>query len=319
MNDLSLQGQFNALQDFEIAMREILSARIQIAQLRLNLFSARTLGSRSVFPTLTFREAIQRSRDADFRRAVLGWIDRNGPFVDDDRLPEQDDYFEYNGIDITDSGLGEAARRVKAMESVATFSFPAGAIPFDVTPLYVDHGLHEDRIGRHAVENLWLIDQLRAAAHGASIAPTSWKALVEYARERFPRLRLPNNIYEDERLAREPFDAVIRDRVISLLGYLDLYMSDRQPNGAEGIIAQQIVRDHFVGDRALFSGESPTNQRQFLRELTFDDPDNSGQTVFAHWHGKISHRYFRLHFEWPVPAEASVLKVVYFGPKITKS
>jgi hypothetical protein len=129
---------------------------------------------------------------------------------------------------------------------------------------------------------------------------------------------LPNSIYEDERLAREPFDAVIRDRVIALLGYLDLYVSNLQPNGAEGIIAQQIVRDHFVGDRALFSGESPTNQRQFLRELTFDDPDNSGQSIFAHWHGKISHRYFRLHFEWPVPAGATVLKVVYLGPKITK-
>jgi hypothetical protein len=36
-------------------------------------------------------------------------------------------------------------------------------------------------------------------------------------------------------------------------------------------------------------------------------------------HGKISHRYFRLHFEWPVPSGAEQIKVLYIGPKLTKS
>jgi hypothetical protein len=85
----------------------------------------------------------------DFRRAVLSWLDRQGPFTKDGRLPEDDDYFEYSEVDVTDTGLGEAARRTKAQEQVATFSFVGGRMPFDFTPLLVDHGLDGDRLGRY--------------------------------------------------------------------------------------------------------------------------------------------------------------------------
>jgi hypothetical protein len=96
-------------------------------------------------------------------------------------------------------------------------------------------------------------------------------------------------------------------------------MSDRAPNGAEGHIAKSIIDNFFTGERALFSGESPSNQAKFRQELTFQDPAAACRGIFAHWHGKISYRFFRLHFEWPVPAEATQLKVVYLGPKLTKS
>lgn len=319
LNDLSLQGQFNVVQDFEDLIRAILASRARITSLRSNLWTTKTLRERLVSPTLSVRDAIQRSKDIDFRRAVLGWLDKNGPFTEDDRFAEADDYFEYEMIDVTESGLGEAARRARVRQPVATFSFAGGAVRFDFTPLYVDHGLDEDRLGRYAIENFWSIGQLIASAYGASRLPTSWKELVEAARERFPRLVLPDSLYEDDRVAREPFDAAIRDRALSLLGLLDSYMSDRLPNGAEGPLAQQVIKDYFVGDRALFSGESVTNQREFRKELTFADSSTPGGTIFAHWHGKISHRFFRVHFEWPVPTGATVLKVTYLGPKITRS
>ncbi len=319
VNDLSLQGQFNDGQVFEGLIRQILAARSRVTNLRLNLRTTRTLRDRQVSPILSLRENIQRSKDVDFRRAVLGWLDRNGPFLEDDRLDDLEDYFEYENVDVTDMGLGEATRRAKANEAVATFSFSGGPIPFEMTPLHVDHGLDGDRLGRYAIDNFWEVDQLVASAIDAGVPLTSWKLLIESARQRFPRLKLPDAIYQDVRLAREPFDAAIRDRVLALLRYLDLYMSDREPNGAEGSIARSVVKDYFTGDRALFSGESPSNQREFVKELTFPDPISAGHTVFAHWHGKISHRYFRLHFEWPVPNGTDILKVVYLGPKITKS
>jgi hypothetical protein len=77
-------------------------------------------------------------------------------------------------------------------------------------------------------------------------------------------------------------------------------MKDRGHSGAEGPIARAIVENHFVGERALFTGESPTNQRAFRQELTFLDPLSPDESIFAHWHGKISHRFFRIHFEWPL-------------------
>jgi hypothetical protein len=39
----------------------------------------------------------------------------------------------------------------------------------------------------------------------------------------------------------------------------------------------------------------------------------------AHWHGKISHRFFRLHFEWPLEKDRKKLEIFYLGPKVTKS
>ena len=77
-----------------------------------------------------------------------------------------------------------------------------------------------------------------------------------------------------------------------------------------------MIDDYFKGERAAFSGESATNLIEFKDALTFSLGD--GTTLFAPWHGKISHRYFRLHFEWPLESKRKKLSVPYFGPKITK-
>jgi hypothetical protein len=147
---------------------------------------------------------------------------------------------------------------------------------------------------------------------------TSWRSLVEISRNRFSNLVIPDAICENPSLMREPFEASIRDRALAMMSFLNTYMADRSEDGAEGPTARKIIEDHFTGDRALFSGESSTNRHQFRAELSFRDPDDPKETILAHWHGKISHRYFRMHFEWPPRAESSKLKILYLGPKITK-
>ena len=147
---------------------------------------------------------------------------------------------------------------------------------------------------------------------------TTWRALVDNARERFSRLRIPDSIFQNAALAQEPFETAIRDRIMVLLAYLNDYMNDRAPGGAEGERARQIIRNFFVGERAHFTGESPSNQRKFKSELTFPDPEFPSRFIFAHWHAKISHRFFRVHFQWPVPSDATKLSIVYIGPKLTK-
>jgi hypothetical protein len=142
--------------------------------------------------------------------------------------------------------------------------------------------------------------------------------LADEAARRFPHLLIPADLHTNPILAREPFESSIRERIFALLGYLDAYMAGRGHNGSEGPEARRIIRNFFTGERALFSGESETNQVAFRKELTFKDPDDDRRTVFAHWHAKIRHRQFRIHFEWPVPTSAPKLKIVYLGPKITK-
>ncbi len=269
-----------------------------------------------VAPRTNVREALFEIRDRDLKAATLSWLDKTGPFVDDDRLDEADDYFEYRDIEITSTGLGEAARRVKAGTECATFSFVGGAIDYAIDPLAVDHGLREERYGRYLVPNLWETDALVSHGLAAGEPIRSWAALVEGARHRFPYLEIG---LLDSRpvLAREPFEASVRDRALELLKVLNDYVAGRTEDGAEGPAAQAIIQSYFAGDRALFTGESSTNQKYFAKDMTFQRV--SGGNYFAHWHGKISHRFFRLHFEWPLERDRKKLEIFYLGPKITKS
>ena len=318
LNDTSLQAQFAEPSDVVVTLRGLLALRQQFDLLRASLYVTQTLSQRNVRHGLTLVQLLGQPEYRDTQALVLRWLGRAGPFVDDDRLTEADDYFEVEDLDVTNSGLGEATRRIKAKEAAATFSFPGGAIDFARSPLTVFHGLPEDRLGQYEVPNLWSIDALRASVTEAVPPPGNWRELVETARARFPRLWLPDAIYLNDSLAREAFDSVICDKTLALLELLDQYMCARRPDGSEEPAAKEIVQGHFTGDRAAFSGESATNRRKFKEQLSFPDPATPDSTLVAHWHGKISHRFFRLHFEWPVPPATNRLKVVYLGPKITK-
>lgn len=317
LNEASLQGQF----EDDTAFRNLLDALLS-ARTRSPLLSAmRTTGAladRPVSGTRNVREVVQSWRGSSTSKAFLAWVGRNGPFIEEDRLPEADDFFHCFGIDVTDGGLGEAARRVKAGEVVASVSFPGGINDFAKSLLEVVQGLEEDPIASYKVDNFWDAADLLNSAHRFAEPAGNWRSMIEAGRCRFPHLMLPDSIWEHPRLAREPFDAVIRDRFYALLDHLNTYMSGRNADGSEGPVAQEVVHAHFHGDRALFSPESQTNRTDFRAEMTFANPGEGGE-IFAHWHGKISHRYFRLHFEWPVPPGGTRLKVLYVGPKLTKS
>lgn len=53
----------------------------------------------------------------------MNWLDKSGPFWDEDREENVDDYFHFEGTDVTDQGLGEAARRVLAGRQAGAYSF----------------------------------------------------------------------------------------------------------------------------------------------------------------------------------------------------
>lgn len=185
LNDASLQGQFSEIPSFEAILQALIAARVRVERLRRDFRITRSLTERLVGPGITLRRMVQQSRHRDLRAAVLAWLDRTGPFIDDDRQEEANDYFEWCGLDVTESGLGEAARRVKSGQSAVTFSFPGGVHCFEFTPLAVDHGLQEERYGIYDIENVWTISDLTASALSKGRAILSWQALVEAARERF--------------------------------------------------------------------------------------------------------------------------------------
>ncbi|WP_199555243.1 hypothetical protein [Sandaracinobacteroides hominis] len=246
---------------------------------------------------------------------MFNWLDRAGPFVDDDKLHEEDDYFEFADLEVTATGLGEAARRTKASEDCASYSFEGGEIDFAVDPLEVDHGLREERYGRYPVRNHWRPEALIQHAISSGPPVNSWPVLVEVARTRFPHLDIAD-LHANATLAREPFEASVRDKALTLMGLLNTYMAGRRDDGAEGPVSKEVIEAHFKGERAYFTGESTSNENKFRREMTFVGRD--GREIFAPWHGKISHRFFRIHFEWPLAPEHRRLPILYLGPKITK-
>lgn len=319
LNDASIQEQFQNFQDFLDIFQRLLILKNRYKYLNESFHITRSLSNRKIGNDMTLRQVLMMSGQREFRSALILWLDRNGPFMDDDRLAEENDYFECLGIDVTNSGLGEATRRIKFGWDALSFSIHGGQINFAISPLSVRHGLEEEPYGDYSVNNIHTFDVLETLADSARQKPTNWSELITTARENYSLLNIPDYVYTNPLLAREPFDSVISDRFLNLLNYLNQYMAGRRDDGAEGPESQEIVRKFFNGDRALFSGESITNQRNFAADLTFADPDDEQKTIFAHWHGKISHRFFRLHFEWPVPANAKQLKIVYLGPKITKN
>jgi hypothetical protein len=316
LNDASLQGQFGEPQEFEVILRALLRLRASEPEIRRRLRATRSFAESVVTHNLRLRELLVGHNDKDLKRAILDWLDRSGPFIDDDRLPEADDYFEYDGLDVTVTGLGEAARRTKSKELCSSFSFVGGRKDFAVHPLDVDHGLPEDRLGRYSVPNIW--DPGELAAQSAALEPlaSNWAELFETARRRFPNLEI-GSLEKNQLLAREAFEGSIRDRTLELLQILNDYVVSRDANGKETKAAREIIDLHFTGDKAAFTGESGTNQKDFKSAMTFTRSVD-GENFFGHWHGKIRHRSFRMHFEWPLEGGRNTLEIFYLGPKLTK-
>lgn len=316
LNDLSLQGQYEDINTFKALLVQLLSAINTNPYLTQNLRTPRTLTQSLVCQNTTFRDAIKIINDKELTAKVLNWLDKHGPFIEDDRLDEAEDYFEYENYDVTNLALGEAARRVKANFAVSSYSFVGGGLNFSKTPLPVNHGVPGDRLGVYDVDNLWSLEALQESALEQGVPIQSWASLIDHARIKFPTLYLPDSILGS--LAKEPFNTVIKDAALVQMQYLHTYMINRGPNGEENNKAKEIVDNFFTGARAIFTGESSSNQRDFKSNLTFKDPEDNSKEIFAHWHGKISHRFYRMHFEWPLASNSTKLKILFLGPKITK-
>ena len=315
LNDASLQEQFGDHEELRSILRDLIALRQRNPDVRDNLRVTRSFPFASAAPGADVRHVVASERDRDLKRSLLAWLDRTGPFIDDDRAEEVDDYFEFCGVEVTASGLGEAARRTKNKEDSSTFSFAGGDVDFCSDPLDVDHGLKEDRLGQYQVANYVDLAALEADVVNSAPPVTSWAELVTAARERFGHLEI-EDWHLTKALQKEPFESSLAERALILLEHLNSYVEDRDDNGSEGPIAKKVIDDYFKGKRAIFSGESATNLIEFKDEMTFDL--GNGTTLFAPWHGKISHRYFRMHFEWPLAGDRKKLSVPYFGPKITK-
>lgn len=315
INDLSLNGQFVDPQSFRAVLEPILQLRFRDPLLRSRLYCSRLLHTRQVTATADLRETVVATRDRKFVNLVLEWMAKSGPFWDDDRQPNEDDYFEYQGYDVTDQGLGEAARRKLAGTHANTLSFQGSSILFTITPLLVRQGLAEEPIASVTIDNHWEITQLEEALR-FSRTYCCWPDVHTEIKRRFDGLIIPDNVMEA--LLPTPFCMQITKRIFDLLHVLNGIVTESDEKGELSKVGIDLFNKHFVGTKAWFTDESARNKDKFGQEMTFSDPEDASKKIFCSWHGKIKTPQTRIHFQWPRPTGQNKIKVVYIGPKITK-
>lgn len=312
VNDLSVAGQFPNPVAFRAVLEPMLVLRAKRPDLQRAVYCSRSFSMRQATAMHSVQEAILQTRDRLYIRLVLGWLSKSGPFWDDERFENPDDYFHFRAVDVTDQGLGEAARRMLEGLKAGSYSFADQSRSFEVTPLTVIHGLEEAPITAVEIPNYWATEALERAVDST---PRNWNELLDRARARFNLLMIYPEV--ENSLHGQPFHNGIAERVFVLLEILQTLAQETNGDGSFTAAGLELWQMHSVGGKALLTDESESNKRDFEQDLTFRDP-HSGAPVFCPWHGKIKPNQFRIHFEWPRPRNQRFIKIFYIGPKITK-
>lgn len=319
INELSLAGQFSSPEEFRVALEALLKLRNKEPCLKDRLYCSRQFQACQVTATHNFAQAVRALNDRTYTSLVLGWVAKAGPFWTDEdkRMSNEDDYFECETIDVTDQGLGEAARRkIKAVDA-RCFSFQGAFDSCVNSPILVIHGLPEDPIRTVEIVNCWQTSQI-ADSIQAQKEYRNWTDVEVEARARFTLLKISDDAMEP--LHPVPFSQLVTHRIFELLEVLNRLVAETNEKGALSPTGKTLYSEHFTGGKAWFTDESSTNKndRRFKERMTFKDPENENQSIFCSWHGKIKTPQLRIHFQWPLPNGESIIKVVYIGPKITK-
>ncbi len=315
INDLSLSGQFDDSRSFRAELESLLRMRHREPILRDSLYCSRTLYTRQVTTNNSLLQAVLETKDKLFIKQALNWLTNSGPFWENQQQSNKDDYFEYQTYDVTDQGLGEAARRIVAGIIAGVFSFQGSSFAFGQTPLMVRQGLPEAPIDTVKIDNCWTIEQLVEALRAVKIY-NSWQDVHSEISLCFTNLIFSDNVIAP--LLSTPFSRQVAKRIFKLLNALNCLVVETNQNGKLSTSGKELYNNHFVGQKAWFTDESKTNKANFKQEMTFFDPEDTNKKIFCTWHGKIKTPQIRIHFEWPPPKGQNNIKVVYIGPKITK-
>jgi hypothetical protein len=314
LNELSLHKQFSSPYQFVEALRALLKARNSNDILRASLRITPEIAQRHVCQDHTFRQAVECAASPFERQQVIAWIANHGPFWTADRPEIENDLFYFGGDDVTDTGLGEAARRRLILEDTEVMSFLGANAAFDAGSIALTHGLLEEPIGQIEVPNVVKLSELEAACIAKPNVPNNWTASLAALQQQFQDVWFSPNLADF--LDGQPFVPYVHDRAVELIGVLSKIAASRDELGAWNDAGKHLYATHFVGEKAWFTDESHNNKIDFREEMSFIR--QCGTKEMCPFHGKIKTPQYRIHFPWPL-AVGKPIEIVYFGPKITKA
>lgn len=310
VNDLSLDRQYASsgafLRDLELLLRQESSLKTA----GHSLLCARYLGDRMVTAGLSCRSAVEDWPRTDIRYSLaIRWLTKRKAW---DCPPEGQGVTYFHAVDVTNQGLGEAARRRWLNEDARTYSF-CGLVPCEATPLDVT-GLREGAETEEIipVPNAWSIDEV-AATFLAPTPPSGWTAMVNEACDAFTGLAIAHDQIVKE-MSRYPFDKGARDALYGILKILNDLALRRNQGGDGSKPVTEWMATYVQNHAAMFSSEDPQDNNVFR----FEDPE-TGERIYCPWHGKVHNPLqYRVHYQWPIPQGQKKLKVLYIGDKLTK-
>ena len=314
VNDLSFHGQFEDVPSFRAALSTLMTLRRTARRFGREVHCNRCLLNATPLPNVSMQQALTRL-NRDEQRAVRLWLLKAGPFWDDLRSHDRDDWFECQGSIVTDRALGEAAFR--SLSGIDSALIGASPSDWDSTPLEVQWRREAENLNNLTtyIANWWEVDSLERHLQTASAPVRTWGELAMIAANRFEALQIASDGFVP--LSGVPFNRSSSDRIIHLLHVLDSLAREVAPGDNFTPEGQSIYQQYFVGRNALFANSSNAEIRDFRGRLTFRDPDSPAVARFCPWHGKERHMTLRLHFSWP-PRHGERVHVVYVGPKLTK-
>ena len=312
LNELALADAWTSTSSVHRPLTDILQARRRQPVLRDALYCAQGIGGVQTPAGIPLSRAAQEL-PRDTRLQLFEWIAKHGPFIEDERQVIDEDLFFFEADEVTDLGLGEAARRIRAELRAATLS-PVGNehSRFLGSQLGVVHGFPDEPIAEVSVPNYTKSEPLVEVLRALDPNPTNWHDFLKVCRHRFDLLHIGPHC--DETLGRFPYMPAAGRRIVELLNVLQRIRSQMDPAGQLSPKGLELRNRFFTGRRAWFSDESEARKRR-PRKFTFPDPEG-GNDIVCFWHGKVSTGAIRIHFDWPVECGARRLRVVYIGPHI---
>ena len=318
-NELSVEGQFRELSVFLQALSRMMAMREVAQKFGREVRCHRNFQHIEPIAGTRLQQAIQ-GMGADHRRSVVLWLERSGPFWDEERQHGEDEWLESGDDLVTDTAVGEAAYRVREGEECGLVSARPGRWDFSPVPVTFADAGGARKAQRVEVPNWREAAELRQRLEASEPPVTSWEGMNAAARRRFPALRFSGECFDE--LIGVPFNRSAARRVLHLLQVLDRFTLAFESDGQRSAEGHRIFQQYFTGGtgrterRASFSDSSDREKHLFRKKLTFPHPDAPGRTLFCPWHGKEYHLLLRLHFSWPIRAGEPVY-VVYVGRKLT--
>lgn len=318
VNDLSLSGQYTDVQSFQSALARLMKMKRIVRQYGMEFLCHRNLASAPAVQTATLLQAIQGFQK-DKKRSIMLWLNRTGPFWDDDRLHGPDDYMVCMDQIVTDTAVGEAAWcGLNGIDRhLASFSPSQWEIPFLSVACLED----EESKKVVTVQNFWEAEALETFCKKTPVPLNSWDQLQEIAVSRFLHLFFSEDAFAP--LKGHPFVHGAAHRLIALFQILNRFKACHDDQGKRTKEGHELYQNFFTGKKggggkgALFKDSSDGEKSDFKAEMTFTHPHRPGQQLFCPWHGSTQTPQLRIHFSWPVKSDEPVY-IVYVGPKITK-